>query len=93
MVSDGGAVELGPWLAPFVELLRLRYIVAPHGGPASARNHGLAAARGDIVAFIDDVAGRALVGSSPSLPVSPCRRRARRAARRATGSGRTRMRR
>jgi glycosyltransferase involved in cell wall biosynthesis len=54
VVSDGGAVDLGPWLAPFVEPLRLRYIVAPHGGPASARNHGLAAARGDIVAFIDD---------------------------------------
>lgn len=54
VVSDGGTVDLGRWLAPFVEPLRLRYIVTPPGGPAAARNCGLAAARGEIVAFIDD---------------------------------------
>jgi len=54
VISDGGAHDLGQWLAPFVEPLRLQYLVAPHGGPASARNHGLSSARGDIVAFIDD---------------------------------------
>ena len=54
VVSDGGSIDLGRWLAPFVEPLRLRCIVAPHGGPAAARNRGLAAAQGDTVAFVDD---------------------------------------
>jgi len=54
VVSDGGTVDLGRWLAPFVEPLRLRYIETSPGGPAAARNHGLAAARGDIVVFVDD---------------------------------------
>jgi len=54
VVSDGGAVDLAPWVAPFVEPLRLRVLATSHGGPARARNHGLAAARGGVVAFIDD---------------------------------------
>jgi GT2 family glycosyltransferase len=54
VVSDGGTVDLGRWLAPFVDPLRLRYVAAPRGGPAAARNRGLAAARGDVVAFVDD---------------------------------------
>lgn len=54
VVSDGGSLDLEPRLAPFVKPLRLRYSLVPHGGPASARNHGLAAALGEVVAFIDD---------------------------------------
>lgn len=54
VVLDGGTVDQGALLDDFVEPLRLRWIQAPHGGPASARNRGLAAARGEIVAFTDD---------------------------------------
>jgi glycosyltransferase involved in cell wall biosynthesis len=54
VVSDGGAENLGPLVAPFTDSLRLRLIYAKHGGPAAARNRGLEAARGQIVAFTDD---------------------------------------
>ena len=52
VVFDGTAVE--PGLERFAEPLRLRCIEAPPGGPAAARNRGLAAASGEVVAFTDD---------------------------------------
>jgi GT2 family glycosyltransferase len=54
VVSDGGTVSLEPYIEPFVESLRLRYVRAPHRGPAAARNYGLEVARGRIVLFTDD---------------------------------------
>jgi GT2 family glycosyltransferase len=51
VVSDGGR---RPDVERWAEPLRLRLIEGPHGGPAAARNRGLAAAAGEIVAFTDD---------------------------------------
>jgi len=54
VVADGGRHDLGPVVAPFVEPLRLRLLKTANGGPAAARNRGLAVAHGEIVAFTDD---------------------------------------
>lgn len=54
VISDGGDRALFPDLSEFREPLNLRVIHVPHGGPAEARNRGLEAARGTLVAFIDD---------------------------------------
>lgn len=54
VVSDGGTADLRALVTRFVEPLRLRLIAVEHGGPAAARNRGLAVAGGEIVAFTDD---------------------------------------
>ena len=54
VVDDGGREDLGPVVRPFVGPLRLTLLETSHGGPAAARNRGLAVARGDVVAFTDD---------------------------------------
>ena len=54
VVADGGTPDLGPVVAPFVLPLRLRLLKPANGGPAAARNRGLAVACGEIIAFTDD---------------------------------------
>ena len=54
VVADGGEIDLAPVVAPFVEPLRLSLLRIDHAGPSAARNRGLAAAHGKIVAFTDD---------------------------------------
>ena len=54
VVDDGGRADLGSVVAPFVTALRLRLLRHPNGGPAAARNRGLAIAQGEVVVFTDD---------------------------------------
>ncbi len=54
VVDDSGSCDLAPIVAPFVAVLRLRLLRTEHRGPAAARNSGIAAAHGDVVAFTDD---------------------------------------
>src|SRR5262245_51538534 len=54
VVLDGCHVSIERDLAPSVERLRLRFVMAEGKGPAAARNRGLAVAKGNIVLFTDD---------------------------------------
>jgi GT2 family glycosyltransferase len=54
VVSDGGDPESFPDLQRFREKLNLKVIHAEHGGPASARNHGLQVVSAPVVLFLDD---------------------------------------
>mgnify|MGYP000884486522 CR=1 FL=1 len=54
VVDDGGGLPLEPVLAPLRDHLALTLLSAPHGGPAAARNVGIAATRGTLLAFTDD---------------------------------------
>jgi len=54
VVDDGGAADLAPVVAPYLGTLALRLVRVEHGGPAWARNRGLDAATGGVVAFTDD---------------------------------------
>lgn len=54
VVDDGGSVRLEPVVEQFQSRLRLRLLRQENQGPAAARNTGLMAARGEIIAFIDD---------------------------------------
>lgn len=53
VVNDGGTDTTAEAVAGYRDS-RLSYLVKTNGGPASARNFGLAQARGDLVAFCDD---------------------------------------
>jgi GT2 family glycosyltransferase len=54
VVDDGGSHDLVGVVAPFVVPLRLRLFRCDNGGPAAARNQGIAVANGDVIAFTDD---------------------------------------
>jgi glycosyltransferase involved in cell wall biosynthesis len=55
VVSDGGGDETEAAVVRLAPLLpNLRFLAQPPRGPAAARNRGLGAARGEIVAFTDD---------------------------------------
>jgi hypothetical protein len=53
IVDDGSADNLREAVTPFLADDRVRLIEAEHGGVSAARNHGLAAARGTIIAYLD----------------------------------------
>jgi glycosyltransferase involved in cell wall biosynthesis len=54
IVDDGSTDGTGPWLARRRFLIPVRVLTQPNRGPAAARNAGVAAARGDLVAFLGD---------------------------------------
>jgi len=51
VADDGSTDDTAAVLAPFAN--RLRHIRLPHGGAAAARNAGIRASMGDVVAFLD----------------------------------------
>jgi len=54
LVDDGSTDETVAWVqAQAAELPHVRLIQQDHGGPAEGRNRGVAAARGDVIVFID----------------------------------------
>lgn len=54
VVDDGGAVPLGPVVAPFDTRLNLTLLEQRNWGPGAARNTGAMRARGRFLAFTDD---------------------------------------
>lgn len=54
VVDDGGTVDLNEVIARFGNTMRVSCIRAAHGGPAAARNAGVAASTGQLIAFTDD---------------------------------------
>jgi len=53
VVDDGSEDDTAAAVEPHLADARVRWIAAPHGGEAAARNRGLAEARGDVVAYLD----------------------------------------
>ena len=54
VVNDGSPDDTAELLRPLAAAGRIRYVEQPNGGQAAARNRGLAEARGEFVAFLDD---------------------------------------
>jgi glycosyltransferase involved in cell wall biosynthesis len=53
LVDDGSTEEIGAIEDLAREDARIRLVRQPNGGPASARNYGMALARGEYIAFLD----------------------------------------
>jgi glycosyltransferase involved in cell wall biosynthesis len=54
VVNDGSPDDTAELVRPLAESDRIRYFDQPNAGQAGARNRGLAEARGDFIAFLDD---------------------------------------
>ncbi len=54
VVNDGSPDDTAARLRPLAEAGRIRYFEQPNAGQAAARNRGLAEARGEFIAFLDD---------------------------------------
>ena len=54
VVDDGSLISPEPTVDTFRDRLNVRYLKQEHAGPAAARNHGAAVAKGEILAFTDD---------------------------------------
>ena len=57
IINDGSPDDTAQWLAAqpaVLEGIAFKYINGQQGGPCRARNAGIAAARGELLAFIDD---------------------------------------
>ena len=54
VVNDGSPDDTAAVLRPYVESGRIKYIEQNNQGQAAARNRGLAEAKGEFIAFLDD---------------------------------------
>jgi GT2 family glycosyltransferase len=54
VVDDGSKDGTLRWLSALTTNFDLRVLTQSHAGPAAARNRGVAAARGEIILFLDD---------------------------------------
>jgi glycosyltransferase involved in cell wall biosynthesis len=54
VINDGSPDDTAEVLRPLAESRRIRYIEQTNAGQAAARNRGLAEAKGEFVAFLDD---------------------------------------
>ncbi len=54
VINDGSPDDTAEVLRPLVEAGRIRYIEQENRGQSAARNRGLAEARGDLIAYLDD---------------------------------------